>query len=162
MIRHRRLHGVCADLDHLVFLPVGDAALTRRAKRARGLSAVVVRFSRVRRRYERQCLLVEEETRERAEQERLADEEARAGGRLREAEHRERDDGNLRERFAAEIVHLFPRCPRARAEAIARHAAARGSGRVGRSPAGRSFGPAAVELAVLASVRHEDTCLRRP
>jgi len=32
----------CADLDHLDFLPSGDAALTRRATKARGLSAVVV------------------------------------------------------------------------------------------------------------------------
>lgn len=32
----------CADLDYLVFLPSGDAALTRRAK-ASPLSAVVVR-----------------------------------------------------------------------------------------------------------------------
>ncbi|MGI8776034.1 MAG: DUF2293 domain-containing protein, partial [Acidimicrobiales bacterium] len=39
----------CADLDHLVFLAAGDAALTRRAKKASGLSAVVVRFSRSRR-----------------------------------------------------------------------------------------------------------------
>jgi hypothetical protein len=41
----------CADMDHLIFLPSGDAALTRRAKRASRLSAVVVRFSRARRRY---------------------------------------------------------------------------------------------------------------
>ena len=33
----------CADLDHLVFLGAGDAALTRRAKKASVLSAVVVR-----------------------------------------------------------------------------------------------------------------------
>ena len=32
----------CADLDHLVFLGAGDAALTRRAKKASVLSAVVV------------------------------------------------------------------------------------------------------------------------
>jgi len=32
----------CADLDHLAFLPAGDAALTRRATKASGLSAVVV------------------------------------------------------------------------------------------------------------------------
>src|SRR5664280_2335353 len=44
---------ICADLDHLVFLPAGDAALTRRAKKASGLAAVVVRFSRSRGRYER-------------------------------------------------------------------------------------------------------------
>ena len=33
----------CADLGHLVFLPSGDAALTRRAKKISRLSAVVVR-----------------------------------------------------------------------------------------------------------------------
>src|SRR5208282_5683206 len=42
----------CADLDHLVFLGAGDAALTRRAKKASVLSAVVVRWSRSRKRYE--------------------------------------------------------------------------------------------------------------
>jgi hypothetical protein len=51
----------CADLDHLVFLPAGDAALTRRAKKLSTLSAVVLEWSRSRKRYERQGLLVEEE-----------------------------------------------------------------------------------------------------
>lgn len=50
---------VCARLDHLVFLPAGDARLSRRAKQASGLTAVVVRFSRSRKRYERQGILVE-------------------------------------------------------------------------------------------------------
>jgi hypothetical protein len=76
-------------MDHLVFLPSGEAALTRRAKKASGLSAVVVRWSRTRKRYERQGL--------------------------------------------------------------------RGSGRVGRSAAGRSLDEEALTLAVVASVRHEDT-----
>jgi hypothetical protein len=67
----------CADLDHLVFLAAGDAALTRRAKKASGLSAVVVRFIRSRRRHERQGLLVEEGALVQAEQACLADEEAR-------------------------------------------------------------------------------------
>jgi hypothetical protein len=49
----------CAALDHLVFLPSGDAGPTRRAHRTSELSAVVVRFSRSRKRYERQGLLVE-------------------------------------------------------------------------------------------------------
>jgi hypothetical protein len=52
---------------------------------------------------------------------------------------------------------LFPRCPALRAEAIARHASLRGSGRVGRSAAGRSLDGEAITLAVVASVRHEDT-----
>lgn len=58
------MHG-CADMDHLVFLGAGDAALTRRAKRASRQSAVVVRLSRSRRRYERQGILVEEAALER-------------------------------------------------------------------------------------------------
>jgi hypothetical protein len=49
----------CASMAHLVFLPSGDAGFTRRAKQASELSAVVVRFSRSRKRYERQGLLVE-------------------------------------------------------------------------------------------------------
>lgn len=50
----------CADLEHLVFLARGDTALTRRARKHSKLSAVVVRFSRARKRYERQGVLVEE------------------------------------------------------------------------------------------------------
>jgi hypothetical protein len=63
----------CGDLDHLVFLPSGDTALTRRSRKYSGLSAVVVRFSRARRRYERQGLLVEPQALERAEKECLDD-----------------------------------------------------------------------------------------
>lgn len=48
----------CAGLDSLEFLPAGDAALSRRAKAASEVYAVVVRFSRSRKRYERQGLLV--------------------------------------------------------------------------------------------------------
>lgn len=51
----------CADLGHLVFLPRGDTALTRRSREASVLSAVVVRFDRRHGRYERQGVLVEEE-----------------------------------------------------------------------------------------------------
>jgi len=147
----------CAEMDHLVYLPAGDAALTRRAKAASRLSAVVVRFSRARKRYERQGVLVEDDALASAEQQCLADEDARARRRARDAQRRAVDDAELRERFATEIARLFPGCPPARAEAIARHAALRGSGRVGRSAAGRTAAPGAVELAVIASVRHRDT-----
>jgi hypothetical protein len=147
----------CADMDHLVFLGAGDAALTRRAKRASRLSAVVVRFSRARRRYERQGILVEEDALDRAEAECLADAEARERRREREAVRRAEEDLELHARMAAEIARLFPGCPAKRAQAIARHAAARGSGRVGRSAAGRALDAGALEFAVVASVRHEDT-----
>lgn len=49
----------CVGLDDLEFLPAGDALLSRRAKAQSARHAVVVRFSRSRRRYERQGLLVE-------------------------------------------------------------------------------------------------------
>ena len=49
----------CVGLDDLAFLPAGDALLSRRAKAKSKRCAVVVRFSRTRRRYERQGLLVE-------------------------------------------------------------------------------------------------------
>ena len=49
----------CVGLADLEFLPAGDALLTRRAKAKSARYAVVVRFSRNRRRYERQGLLIE-------------------------------------------------------------------------------------------------------
>lgn len=49
----------CVGLDDLEFLPAGDALLSRRVKAKSKKWAVVVRFSRSRRRYERQGLLVE-------------------------------------------------------------------------------------------------------
>lgn len=147
----------CADLDHLVFLAAGDATLTRRAKKASGLSAVVVRFSRSRGRYERRGTLVEEEALERAEQECLADEEARHRRRLREAEWRAGQDEDFLAAFAQEIRRLFPGCSREPAESIARRATVRGGGRVGRTAAGRALDPDAVILAVTAAVRHGET-----
>lgn len=147
----------CADMDHLIYMPSGDTALTRRAKKASGLSAVVVRFSRSRRRYERQGILVEEGALEQAERECLADEEARARRRVREEERRVAEDLVLQAAFAVEITRQFPGCPAERAEVIARHAGARGSGRVGRSAAGRALDPQVVALAVAAAVRHEHT-----
>jgi len=49
----------CVGLDDLEFLPAGDALLSRRVKAKSTRCAVVVRFSRSRRRCERQGLLVE-------------------------------------------------------------------------------------------------------
>jgi hypothetical protein len=147
----------CADMDHLVFLPAGDAALTRRAKKASRLSAVVVRWSRSRKRYERQGLLVEEPALDHAEQECLADSDARSRRRERDAARRVDEDVEFQRKFAAEIARLYPGCPTTRAEAIARHAGLRGSGRVGRSADGRALDQRAIALAVVASIRHEDT-----
>jgi hypothetical protein len=147
----------CADLGHLEFLPSGDAALTRRATKASRLSAVVVRWSTRRNRYERQGILAELAAIEQAAQECLSDADVRARRRERDQIHRADHDVRFRVEFAAAIREQFPGCPVDRAEAIALHAAARGSGRVGRSAAGRALDRDAVCLAVVASVRHVDT-----
>jgi hypothetical protein len=98
----------CADLDHLVYLGRGDAALTRRARRYSTLSAVVLRFSRSRGRYERQGVLVEEGALEHAERDCLADADQRAARREREEARRTEQDRDLAERMAAAILELFP------------------------------------------------------
>jgi hypothetical protein len=48
----------CADLGHLKYLPSGNTAVTRRATKHSPLRALVVRWSRTRKRYERQGILV--------------------------------------------------------------------------------------------------------
>jgi hypothetical protein len=151
----------CADLDHLVFLPSGDAALTRRARKGSGLSAVVVRFSRARRRYERQGVFVERAALDAAELQCLGDEAAREQRRERDREYRARQDMVLVSQLAQEILRLFPDCPAPRAAAISAHTSVRGSGRVGRSAAGRALADEAITSAVVASVRHEDTSYDR-
>ena len=147
----------CADLDHLIFLPSGDAALTRRARKYSTLAAVVLRWSRARKRYERQGVLVEAEALEKAEQECLADSEARTRRREREAERRAELDRHYVERFAERVRQLFPSCPAGRELTIAEHACLKYSGRVGRSAAAKSLDESAVRLAVIAHIRHAET-----
>ncbi|WP_137990052.1 DUF2293 domain-containing protein [Streptomyces vilmorinianum] len=147
----------CADLGHLVFLRRGDTALTRRAREGSSLWAVVVRHNRRRTRYERQGLLVEEAALARAEAACLADAEARARRRARDAARRAERDAEVTATLEAEILRLFPRCPASRAAEIAAHASQKGSGRVGRTAAGRALDRGAVTAAVRAAVRHVDT-----
>lgn len=147
----------CADLDHLVFLPAGDTAMTRRAKKHSPLSAVVVKFNRSRKRYERQGLLVSSEGLAQAEDECIADADQRAARREVAAVHRVVLDQRLVEQMTTAILNEFPKCPPAEAREIAAHAAERGSGRVGRSAAGRELDPKAITLAVIAHIRHVHT-----
>lgn len=58
----------CAKLGHLIYLPAGDAKLSRLAKKYSELRAVVVKFSRARKRYERQGLLIQESALKKAEE----------------------------------------------------------------------------------------------
>ncbi len=147
----------CADLDHLVFLPAGDAALTRRSRKYSTLSAVVLRWSRARKRYERQGLLVEDAALDRAEAECLADEEARGRRREREAERRAELDRQYVQIFADRIRQLYPNCPAGIESRIAEHACLKSSGRIGRSAQAKALDEGAVRLAVIAHIRHAKT-----
>jgi hypothetical protein len=147
----------CADLDHLVFLPSGDAALTRRSRKYSRLSAVVVKWSRARKRYERQGLLVENEALEQAEKECAADEDARKLVRAKAAARRAELDLEYIRSFAGRVREIYPFCPIARENIIAEHACRKYSGRVGRSAAAKALDEEAVGLAVTAHVRHAET-----
>ena len=100
---------------------------------------------------------MEEPALDQAEQECLADSDARLRRRERDAVRRADEDVEFQRRFSVEIARLYPGCPAERAEATARHAGLRGSGRVGRSADGRALDERAIALAVAASIRHEDT-----
>lgn len=147
----------CADLDHLVFLPSGDPAITRRTQKHTRLSAVVLKWSTVRKRYERQGLLVENEALERAERECEADAAQREVRRRRSMLRRAELDAKYINRFASRIRELYPHCPCGREALIAEHACRKYSGRVGRSAAAKALDEQAVRLAVTAHVRHAET-----
>lgn len=147
----------CADMDHLEMLPSGDATLTRRARKHSQLSAVVKRFNRRRKRYDRLGILVSPNAIQAAEAENEGDADQRAKRRAQASQQRAKQDAQLVEAMIDLIVVDFPGCTRKEAYDIASHTAQRGSGRVGRSAAGRDLEPQAVELAVIAWIRHQHT-----
>jgi hypothetical protein len=147
----------CADLDHLLFLPTGDAALTRRAHKHSTLSAVVLQWSRARNRYERQGLLVESRALEQAEEECLADGEIRRRRQERDAVRRAEQDAGYLAKFARQVREQYPGCPQGRELEISQHACMKYSGRVGRSAAAKRLDEEAIRLAVIAHVRHAKT-----
>jgi hypothetical protein len=97
----------CADLDLFVFLPAGDAAVTRGAGKHSAMAAVVLQWNRARERYERQGLLVEEAALTRAEAECLADADARSRAREREPASRRTGSGVSRS-LRARVRRLTP------------------------------------------------------
>jgi hypothetical protein len=147
----------CADLGHLVFLPSGDTALTRRSRKHSDLVAVVLQWSKSRKRNERQGLLVEEKALEKAEIECAKDESARQAAREKAAKRREKIDQEYVVLFGERIRALFPSCPTGREKEIAHHACAKYSGRVGRSANAKKLDDAYVRLAVIAHIRHLET-----
>jgi hypothetical protein len=101
--------------------------------------------------------LVEESGLQEAEHECFQDAGLRAARRERQEERRVEQDRDLGTRVADAIRELFPGCPRAEALAIAEHTTARGSGRVGRTAAGKALDERAITAAAVAAVRHTHT-----
>jgi hypothetical protein len=147
----------CADLDHLEYLPSGDAALTRRTSKNSRLKAVVLQWSRSRKRYERQGILAETEAIQQAEAECLADADQRQRQAVRRAEREAELDRDFVRAFSMAILGQFPGCPVKEATRIAEHACRKYSGRVGRSAEAKRLDPEAVRLATRAAVRHRFT-----
>jgi hypothetical protein len=144
-------------MEHLVYLPSGNTALTRRAHKNSTLTAVVLKWSQNRKRYERQGILVEEQALDKAEQACLADNEVRARRREREAERRAEYDRAYIDQFVKRIRELFPLCPPGREAIIAEHACLKYSGRIGRAASAKDLEEKAVLLAVIAHIRHVET-----
>ena len=94
---------------------------------------------------------------EKAEQECSEDAGERAKARAVRAGRVLEQDRELVKRMTVEIRELYPGCPAREAAAIAAHTAARNSGRVGRSAAGRNLDEGALAAAVAAAIRHKYT-----
>ncbi len=92
-----------------------------------------------------------------AEEECLADKDARARRRQREAVRRAQLDRQYVERFAERVRALYPSCPPGVEKEIAEHACLKYSGRVGRSAAAKALDDEAIRFAVLARIRHLET-----
>jgi hypothetical protein len=67
------------------------------------------------------------------------------------------NDARYRSVFAGRFRVLYPGCPEPEATAIAEHACARYSGRVGRTADAKRFDPETIALAVRAHIRHVHT-----
>lgn len=147
----------CADLGHLEFLPRGNVAITRRATKHSPLRAVVVEWSRSRKRYERQGILVTGDAIRAAEAESLADVDIRARQRVRAAERRDAQEPAFVASVTDAIRVQFPGCPAVEAAHIAAWACEKHTGRVGRTAAAKALDPEPLRLAVIAHIRHTHT-----
>ena len=147
----------CADLDHLEYLPSGDACLTRRSTKYTKIRALVIKWSRDRKRYERKGILAEPEAIQRAMEDCAADADTREARRQREAIKRVALDRKYVQEFANQIRKLFPGSPPSVEDKIAEHACEKYSGRVGRSQFAKDLDAEAIALAVQAHIRHQYT-----
>ena len=98
-----------------------------------------------------------EEALVKAEGQCVTDAPARAAARERAAGARKQEDREFVAALTQAIRQRYPGCSAAEASRIAEHTGLRRSGRVGRSAAGRALDVSAVNLAVIAHIRHAHT-----
>ena len=115
LIAMDRVHGIrclaCAELAGLEFLPSGDMALTRRALARSSRSAIVLKFSRARKRSERQGVRVEAAAIQQAESDNVKDSARRETQRERRRVRDEVAEKKYIADFTARVLALFPRAP---------------------------------------------------
>ena len=151
----------CGGLENLEFLPSGNTALTRRTTTLSEVKYVVLKFSRARKRYERQGILARPEILDQARCECEADEAARETKRQTSAARREKQDAAHLAAFAARIRELYPSAPDGVEHEIAAHACRKHSHRVGRAAFAKELAPESIHLAVRAHIRHNHTSYDR-
>lgn len=121
------------------------------------MRAVVVEWSRSRKRYERQGIVADPAAIARAEEESPGDAELRERRKAAAALRREKIDEAYVKEFARKIREAFPNAPPREELRVAEHACRKYSGRVGRSAAAKQFDTEMIEIAVRAHIRHELT-----
>ncbi|TYP75230.1 DUF2293 domain-containing protein [Aquimarina intermedia] len=147
----------CSPFVGYVFLPSGDAALTRRSKKHSDRCAVVLEWNVRRKRFQRTGQLVQEMAIKIAEKECAQDAAIRAEKNKKAAIVREQQDRIYVAAFAKAIRARYPVCPSQREVAIAQHACEKYSGRVGRTADAKQFDAKMIDLAVEAHIRHTET-----
>lgn len=160
MSETEKANGLCFDCSPFkgfAFLPAGDAAMTRRSKKNSALCGAVIEWNQRRKRFERLGQYVEARAIAVARQECLADEGKRAQTNQKASEKREEQNQIYIQNFAKAIRKRYPNCPKDRETAIAVHACAKHSRRVGRTSDAKAFDEKMIDLAVIAHVRHAET-----
>lgn len=149
----------CAGLQHLVLLPSGNVAMTRRSKKHSRLKSipVVMGWSRAKRRYERKGILLEKKAIRKAKKECRLDAGERKLRQLQRAIKAAEFEKKYIAEFALHIRKFFPFMPKDREFEIAKHACTKYSRRIGRSANAKEFDKRAVKLAVIAHIRHIET-----
>jgi len=144
----------CGEFDHLRYLPGGNRRVTLRATKHSRAVLVVVRWSRSRKRYERQGILAEKEAIEQAQEECLAEKDLRKVREMSEAMARGYISRQYLDAFRAMLGERWPGCPEKDAAFISEQAT---RWRWARSEQVPEPTPELVDTAVFDRIRHRHT-----